>query len=176
MPPTPPTDEDLARAAATGSAAFAQLLQRYGVRLIGFLRSVGVPEGELDDAAQEVWVKVWKALPTWRADNFQAWLFRIARNHAEDLRKARQRRRTSASAELDDVADGRPASDPDALAKLAECLQKLKEDFRHAVQRHANGFSYEEIAHAVNVPVNTVKSRINRGREALKQCLGPYAE
>jgi RNA polymerase sigma-70 factor (ECF subfamily) len=173
-----PSDDHLARAARDGqAAAFDGLMRRYGVRLLGYLRSVGVPESDLEDLAQEVWVKVYAALPRWQDGSFRGWLFRIAHNHAEDARRGRRRTAVVTNSDLIDLQSADPrGTDPDFFRKLAECLEHLPPVYRSAVEGLSAGRTYEEIAATLGQPLGTIKSRINRGRDDLRKCLGPYAE
>jgi len=172
-----PSDDDLILAAVPGSeAAWREIVGRYWPRLIGFLRCKRVHESNLEDMAQDVLIKVFRALPKRKPGNFAAWLLAIAGNHIKDgYKKPRL-----PMAEGDEVillqADLRAEPDPDFADKLNDCIQNLKPNFREAVIGHAHGSSYEELAEELKIPIDTVKSRIFRGRADLKQCLGPYAE
>src|SRR5947207_706578 len=95
---SPLADEALAACAGCrgpeAAPAFETLVLRYGVRLLGLLRTCGVPEREREDVAQEVWLRAWRALPAWRPDHFRGWLFQVARTTAEDHRRKSARRPT----------------------------------------------------------------------------------
>ena len=114
-------------------------------------------------------------MPHWRADSFRGWLFAVARNAAADRHK---RRRLPTA--YDDVillhADPRRASEPDTLSELARCLGRLSPECRAALEGVFAGQSYDEVVADLGLPAGTVKSRVSRGRAALRTCLGPYAE
>lgn len=169
-----PTDEELARRAAGGDReALGELIGRHCNRLAGYLRFLSVPPDDIDDVMQDVWMKVIHGTQRWQDGNF-TWVMRIANNAVIDRRK---RKRLPSSGVDPNLVELRPATaDPDARAKLKECLERLNADYRAAVVGHAAGKSYEELAEQLDTTIGTVKSRISRGRAGLKQCLGPYAE
>ena len=176
-----PTDEELASHARDGSPdAFNELVQRgYGRRVIAFLtKTCGVPAGDAEDVAQEVWLKAFRALSTWRPHNFRSWLFKIARNAARDHLKQFNRRRAesldTSGAEPQTASQdvGREAEIRDQLTRLDGCLKKLNPDFRSAFEGHTGGRKYEELAEGAGVPIDTIKTRIYRARTALRKCMG----
>jgi RNA polymerase sigma-70 factor (ECF subfamily) len=181
------SDEELAaRAGSRGTdaaPAFEVLVQRYGVRLLGLLRTCGVADGERENVAQEVWLRAWRALPAWRPDHFRGWLFRVARTAAEDERRRATRRFAREDREGDEITQAvspdappdRQAAGRDDARKLADCLGRLNGDHRAVVEGHAAGERYEELAARLGVPVGTVQSRLSRAREALRKCLGASA-
>lgn len=180
-------DEDLAvcagRRGRDAGAAFEVLVRRYGVRLLGFLRTCGVPDGRREDVAQDAWLRAWRALPAWRPAHFRAWLFQVARNAAEDARRTERRRSArndpdgaviSLLPSLDEPPDHN-AEIQDDVRKLTECLKRLTEDQRAMFNGYAGGERYEELSARLGIPIGSVKSRLSRAREALQKCLGVSA-
>ncbi len=175
--PAPDSDEQLARRAAGGErAALGELVARYRVRVVGLVRKCGAREP--DDVAQEVWAKVAAALPRWRSRHFRGWLFGIARNAAIDA----GRRRTEGQADelvLLTVAapDGHDDWTTELLPRLRKCLALLKAkkpDFHTAVVMQMGGATLKEVADAQGKAgdSDTVKTRIFRGKQALRKCVG----
>jgi RNA polymerase sigma-70 factor (ECF subfamily) len=177
-----PSDEDLATRAGRGdAAAFDVLVRGYGARLLGYLsRSCAIPASEVEDLAQDVWLKVWRALPTWQPNHFRGWLFTVARNIARDF--APRRVRLSHQVPLADVpepvadlGDAETGPDPEDLARLERCLEELKKrnpEFHSVFVGHASGKLYQVLAVELGVEIGTIKSRLSRAREVLRRCLG----
>lgn len=159
---------------------YSVLVDRYQRRLYwSCLRLLGDAD-EAEDVVQEAFVSAYEHLreydPTYR---FYTWLYRIARNRC--LNVIRRRRlwgwvtlsdpdRTPALA-AGDRAD-RGLEDAELAAALSECRGTLAPDQREAFDlRHADGFSYREIAAALGVPEGTVMSRLSRARGKMRDCL-----
>lgn len=140
---------------------------------------------EAEDLTQDIFLKIYRTLNSYRAESgaLITWLTRVARNHLIDHYrkfKAERAQTDSLDVEYERVEENpaRYASPREALEKreLSEwihgALLKMSEDLREAVVlRDLEGFSYEEVAEMLNVPVGTVKSRINRGRAELARSL-----
>lgn len=167
--------------------AFEALMARHEKKIYGLcLRMLGNREDALD-CAQDAMLRIWRSIAAYRMDaSFTTWCFRIATNACLDLLR-KQKIRTSVS--LDMLTDlGRiPAAetgDPHAQAIAADTsralghgIASLPADLRSAVVlRDIQGFSYEEVADILGIPLGTVKSRINRGREKLRGILFQDAE
>lgn len=138
------------------------------------------------DVSQEVFIKAYKALNSFRADSeFSTWLYRICKNTIYDhLRKA-AREKTIPLSELSDpddgdrefeIADIGGAFDPEktAITKetakiVHEAINSLSEEHRTiVVLRDIEGYSYTQIADIMSLEEGTVKSRLSRARAALK--------
>jgi RNA polymerase sigma-70 factor, ECF subfamily len=138
-----------------------------------------VPPGvEPDDLLQDVFLRVVKHLPTLRsADRPEAWLFQIARNAVRDSLRARFRRDGRTDSLEDDVeAEPDDADVSAAEAELAPCLtamiQRLPEPYRTAIALTSiQGLTQAEAARHAGVSVSGMKSRVQRGRERLRQML-----
>jgi RNA polymerase sigma-70 factor (ECF subfamily) len=186
-------DAPLVRAARAGDAdAYGRLIERYQERIHALARSyVTNPEDALD-LTQEIFVKAYRGLEGFRADSgFYTWLYRIAVCHCIDFRRRRQRAGDVVSldgetlAELGfEPADPAPSSDPERMTlnrhlrgAIEDALQALAEPFRTAVILHdLEGLSQEEVARITGCALGTAKSRIQRGRMALRRRLSPYVE
>jgi RNA polymerase sigma-70 factor (ECF subfamily) len=166
--------------------AYAWLLARYKGAIYDYCRRM-VRGEDARDLAQETFVKAFLSIKKFdERKRFSPWLFRIAHNLVIDyLRKKRAViysmtvTNDSETREID-FADG--SKMPDELLSRKEireafdaALNSLDADYKEVlILRHREGLSYDEIANALGLPLGTVKARIHRGREKLKQKLRPY--
>ena len=143
--------------------------------------------GDAPDIVQEVFLKVFRNIGSFRGNSsLKTWIYRIAVNEAYNHRRwfcRHQRQEVALGAEegapnqADSVTDpGRSpfdqAADHETRALVEQALEKLNPKFRAAVVlRDIEDLSYEDIATVLNVSLGTVKSRIMRGREALRKIL-----
>ena len=168
------TDEQLINLARSrNSAAFEALLRRHAPVVHRLAASVVGP-GAADDVVQEVFVSVHSNLKTFRGEaKFSTWLHRVTLNACSAALRKKQ------PDALDDwpepVARHTPAQAGEQAALrelLAWALQQLPADQREAVSlRELADLDYAEIAEVLGVEVGTVKSRISRGRAALRELL-----
>ena len=150
------------------------------------LRQLGNRE-DAEDATQEVFVKAYTALKSFRGDSkVSVWLYRITSNVCVDMLR-RRRDTVSLSMEADEGAEldlPDEGLDPavlversDLQAQLAQALQSLSDDYREILLlRGLSGLSYEEIAATLSLDIGTVKSRIFRARKKLAEILGNNSE
>lgn len=162
--------------------AFEQLVMAYEKQVYTMaLRMVGNPDDALD-VSQEAFLKAWRGLGTYRVEaKFSTWLYRIVTNVAIDF--LRREKRQKATSLTQDQQEEQAVEDHQAdpyekvaqkmeQAQVAQALEQLEPDHRQAlVLRAVNGLSYEEIAQATGAKIGTVKSRIARGREKMRQIL-----
>lgn len=167
--------------------AFDQLMARHEPRAYQYALRLTKHAEEARDVVSEGFIRVFRAIDQFRSNSaFTTWLYRILRNCFLDMRK-RKALRIVASLdsvrETDDgevqiqVVDGR--NSPHETAIKADHSRRVRKaiDQLTAIQRsmiicyHAEQMSYEEIAHTLDLPVGTVKSRLNRARIALKDLL-----
>lgn len=168
--------------------AFDLLVRKYQHRIMKVLSRYLYSPEDVQDVAQESFIKAYRALPTFRGDSaFYTWLYRIAINTAKNHLVAMSRRPTqggvdSQEAEQFESADKlRDNATPernlmrDQVEKVVtEAIEKLPDDLRTAITlREIEGLSYEEIAEAMSCPIGTVRSRIFRAREAIDEKLAP---
>jgi len=186
-------DRQLVERAQRGDKqAFGLLVQKYQRKLARLLSRFIRDPAEVEDVAQEAFVKAYRALPGFRGDSaFYTWLYRIGINTAKNYLVAMGRRAptsTEVEAEqaegLDEGEQLRDINTPESLLLSSEIAQtvnatieKLPEELRRAIQmRELEGMSYEEIAEAMNCPIGTVRSRIFRAREAIAGELRPLLD
>jgi RNA polymerase sigma-70 factor (ECF subfamily) len=189
--------EDAALVAALKSGseeAFAMLIAQYGQPLYSLIaRSLQDP-ADAADITQEVFIKVFRSIRSFHGEaSLRTWLYRIALREASNQRRwwtRHKKQELTIDAPLapgEDVDEGMslsatlacPGGSPydqtaaaELKARVEDALRKLPEAFRTVVVlRELEGFSYEEIAEIVEVPAGTVKSRLTRGRAALKEIL-----
>jgi RNA polymerase sigma-70 factor (ECF subfamily) len=178
------TDQELVDEARRGNRrAFGDLITRHQDRLYRTLRSVLGSAEDAQDACQETFLTAFQKLHLFGGRSaFYSWLFRIGFNAAINCRR---RRRSVAS--LDALRDqsvevsdrAHPSSPPEGplevretQAAVRQALGELPEEFRTAlVLKELEGLKYEEIAELQNCPIGTVRSRIFRAREDLRQRL-----
>lgn len=185
-----PEDETLVAQARSGDrAAFGELVRRHQDAVYRVVRRTSrVDAARAEDLAQETFLRAFQALDRFRGDSpFIHWLFRIATNltinRVTTVAARTERKAVSLDAPIRsmngdktiDPAD-RHAPAPGAelerhelKSALGEALDRLPEEFRAAVVlRDVEGLEYDSIAEVLNVPIGTVRSRIHRGREALR--------
>jgi RNA polymerase sigma-70 factor (ECF subfamily) len=154
-------------------------------------RMIGDPHAA-EDAAQEAFISAYRNLKVYRGGSFRAWLLRIVTNASYDELRRRKRRPTTPLEPVD--ADEEEIESPTWLADPGEtpetrterselnnaiqnCLEGLSPEFRAAVILvDVQGLDYDEAASAVGTPVGTIKSRLARGRERLRDCLQGFWE
>jgi RNA polymerase sigma-70 factor (ECF subfamily) len=164
--------------------AFDELVRRYEHRIVNFIRTQVSRAVDPEDVAQEVFLRAFRGLKTFRADSsFKTWLYQIATNTARTHGERASRRKEDAAGTLgDDGPDGPPParSDEDLEAqivlrdRLDRALATLPDEQRQVVVlRDVEGFDYREIAELVGVPMGTVESRLFRARARLRSLLRP---
>ena len=167
---TPPTWDEVVR---THSAR----VYRLAYRLTG-----NVPDAE--DLTQEVFVRVFRSLPSYTPGTFEGWLHRITTNLFLDMARRTQRIRFAG---LGEDAAGRLSGDEPTPAQafdarhldgdVQDALAALAPEYRAAVVLcDIEGLSYEEVAATLGVKLGTVRSRIHRGRQALRDYLAAHSE
>ena len=143
---------------------------------------------DVEDLAQEVFLKVFRALPRFDPSRakFTTWVYTFVRNHCFDVLKRRRVPTTSLHAvgpdePARDFADRRElvptrdAENQELGRRIGEALATLGEEQRMVfILREYEGLDYSEIAEVTGVSEGTVKSRLFRAKEALRQQLEPY--
>lgn len=169
--------------------AYGLLVEKYRRKLMRLLSRMVRDPDEIEDIAQETFIKAYRALPQFRGDAaFYTWLYRIAVNTAKNYLAAKGRGMQTLSDQAlndEDEPDERlvvqDISTPESelLTKqvayaVNEAVEALPEELRQAITlREIEGMSYEEIAEAMDCPIGTVRSRIFRAREAIAAKLRP---
>lgn len=177
------TDRQLvARVQKGDKRAFDLLVLKYQHRILSLISRYVRDADEVQDVAQEAFVKAYRALPNFRGDSqFYTWMYRIAINTAKNHLVAQQRRppgvdidvsdaeHFEGESHLKDIENPENRLFGEELNRVVEkAIRSLPEDLRTAVTlREFDGLSYEDIASVMDCPVGTVRSRIFRAREAI---------
>lgn len=178
------TDKQLVERVQRGDKrAFDLLVLKYQHRIVGLVGRYLRDQDEVQDVAQEAFIKAYRALPRFRGDSaFYTWLYRIAINTAKNHLVSRSRRPPDTDVDvsveegvyqesLSDMVNPENSLATDQLeAVVYKAIDDLAEDLKVAVTlREFEGLSYEEIADVMDCPVGTVRSRIFRAREAIEK-------
>src|SRR6187455_3783394 len=185
-------DQQLVERAQKGDKhAFELLVMKYQRKLGRLLSRLVRDPAEVEDVAQEAFLKAYRALASFRGDSaFYTWLYRIAINTAKNALVSNRRRPVDFDLDLQDPeqydrhARLKEGDTPEGVLLTEEirsvvekAMEQLPEDLRTAiVLRELEGLSYEEIAEAMDCPVGTVRSRIFRAREAIDKKLKPLLD
>jgi RNA polymerase sigma-70 factor (ECF subfamily) len=172
------------------TAAFEALVEKHQKKILNIAyRMIGNYE-EACEVVQDVFLAAYKAVGKFRGESrFSSWLCAIAINLSKNRRKQIKARFHREGTSIDDPAeteDGQlkrdpPAQEPSIVEQLEKkevqvkvqgCMNLLDDEYREVlVLRDVQGFSYEEIHDILKIPDGTVKSRLFRARDALKECL-----
>lgn len=184
------SDEEIVAAILQGDEdLYAEIVGRYQARLVNYLYRLLRNREEAHDLAQEVFFKVYRALDRFDAEyRFSTWLFRVGQNAAIDHIRKRRLRLVSMHRPEDEAGGERdwefPSSDPTPYGDarnvergeaINRAVAELPWEYRELiVLRHFGELSYEEIAVLKEMPLGTVKNKLFRGRQMLKQKLRDY--
>lgn len=171
-------NEYLSKVALGDRDAFRRLYDATSPKLFGLCLRILRERSEAEDALQEIYVKIWRAAPTYATDriNPMAWLVAIARNHAID----RLRTRKPEARDIDtmvDLSDKAPDPEQSSIAaserrRIETCIEELDTDHGRAVRgAYLDGYSYQELADRHGIPLNTMRTWLRRSLMKLKECL-----
>ncbi|UTW54489.1 RNA polymerase sigma factor [Kordiimonas sp. SCSIO 12610] len=157
--------------AQTGDVkAFEVLYRAYLPSLVGFARRLSGDDHMAEDAVQDAWITISKTINRLKEpEKFRAWVFKTVRWRLIDL----ARRKGKGLVSLDDVQDGlviphdRASIEARDLRTLIKALPSAEQDAVYLF--YLEGFSVKEISDVLNVPIGTVKSRLNRARTNLRE-------
>ena len=170
---------------------FTLLVSRYEKRVINYVYRITHRYEEAHDLAQDIFVKVYPALDRYDPKyQFSTWLFRIAQNSAIDALRKKAIIEVPLARPVDDepgtkereFADGgispyRALKNKQLSAAIDSAVDQLPADYRELIQlRHFAEMSYEEIASMKKLPLGTVKNKLFRARNLLKDALGSFVE
>ena len=162
--------------------AFNDLVTLYQDQLFALVVRMVPDRDQASDAVQEAFFSAYRNLTSFRGGSVKSWLNRICVNAAMDQQRAKKRRPVQPYPELDDETWQPPAgieADPERTALdgertriLGRALAAITDDQRAAIVLYdVEGYDYAEIAEMTGVSLGTVKSRIHRGRLALRGLL-----
>ncbi|MBK5259273.1 MAG: sigma-70 family RNA polymerase sigma factor [Thermoanaerobaculia bacterium] len=172
---------------------FTELVARYQKRVINYVYRITHRYEDAHDLAQDIFVKVYLALDRYDPKyQFSTWLFRIAQNSAIDALRKKSISEVSLTRQASGDDDGGPKERefPDGgispyralknkqlSAAIDTAVAKLPADYRELIQlRHFAEMSYEEIASMKKLPLGTVKNKLFRARNLLKDALDSFVE
>lgn len=183
-------DSDLVRSFKEGNPiAFERLVIKYKDRIFNLCFRFLGDIHEAEDIAQEVFIKVYKALKRFRSESsFYTWIYRITVNTCKNRVKSLDYRRSKKNITLDDEKDSKYHSEsftsgtgdtPDQfiekkerIKQIQNAIEDLTPDQRAVIiLRDIEGFSYEEISEITGHKLGTVKSRLSRARNDLRKIL-----
>lgn len=178
------SDARIEKARRGDARAFEALLAEHAERVYAHVARILGAGPEAEDVVQDACISAWRSIASFEGTSFRAWLFRIATNRAIDVVRARRRRGELPLEPNEDeeqtwaepVAGGPEpvdlASEQETLRLVEAALARLPAEQRAVVVlRDIEGFDYEEIARITATELGTVKSRIHRGRLAVRNAL-----
>src|SRR3546814_7175372 len=184
--------ELVARVQRGDKRAFDLLVLKYQRKIMRLLSRMIRDPGDVEDVAQEAFIKAYRALPQFRGDSaFYTWLYRIAINTALNWQSASARRPSPPNvidvedsetfSQIDNLTDN---STPESLAASRQIVETvnaaintLPEELRTAiVLREIEGMSYEDIAKTMGCPIGTVRSRLFPPSQATSTTPRPVCE
>ena len=185
-------DQELVERVQRGDKnAFNLLVTKYQHKVANLVSRYVKNQSDVPDIVQEAFIKAYRALANFRGDSaFYTWLYRIAVNCAKNHTVASNRKPPGSDIDVEDaeIYDSgealRENASPEKLLLTNEIkkvifdtIEQLPEDLRTAINlRELEGLSYEEIAHIMDCPVGTVRSRIFRARDAVDKKIRPLLQ
>jgi RNA polymerase sigma-70 factor (ECF subfamily) len=176
--------------------AYTRLIEQYHQAIYGLVYRILDDPTDAPDTTQEVFLKVFRGMPKFKCESsLKTWMYRIAIREASNRRRwfFRHKMREHSIEPLPDDRERLPVSMLDSLvdsaespfesvarrqvrARLEQALQEIPEHYRTTVVlRDVEDLSYEEIAEVTETSLGTVKSRLVRGREAMRRQLASHA-
>jgi len=169
---------------------FTELMKRYEKRVVNYVYRITHRYEEAHDLAQEIFVKVFMALDRYDPKyQFSTWLFRIAQNTAIDALRKKSVVEVPIAKPADDedkkerefadtgVSPYRALKNKQLASAIDKAVFELPADYRELIQlRHFAELSYEEIASMKKLPLGTVKNKLFRARNMLKETLEGFVE
>ena len=175
----------IARARSGDEQAFAKIVKLYEKAVYNSALYISKNREDALDISQEVFVKLWRTLPSYRGEaSLKSWIATITRSSAIDYVRSKNQRKSSSLTFGDDeketdVIDESISSNPQKSYEqkvrreaVRKAVKALPEQLRETIiLREFHGLSYAEIANIQKISEGTVKSRISRGREQIKEFL-----
>jgi RNA polymerase sigma-70 factor (ECF subfamily) len=177
------TDGELIVSAISGGEdGFEELVRRYQRPITGYVYRMLSDYDAALDVTQEVFIKVYNSLERYSSDyKFSTWLYRIAHNAAIDYMRRNSMNTQSLETETKDgsfelqIEDARPTPEQqreqtewrNEIEAVVKCLPVAYRDL--ILLRHSRDMSYDEIAEITGLPLGTVKNRLFRAREMMRE-------
>ena len=171
-------DRALVRATLRGEdEAYGELIERYQRMVAGVAWRYGAAADDVDDLVSEVFMKAYTQLKRYRPSHaFSTWLYRLAANHVIDYGRRRKHEQDRREMPQEVVSD---ASTPEQTSMLTQRQQQLRDamnelptHYREAMFLvYVEGHSIDESARLLGLPTGTIKTRLMRGRNALRETM-----
>ncbi|MBQ3124000.1 MAG: sigma-70 family RNA polymerase sigma factor [Clostridia bacterium] len=186
------TDKELIERCKHGDRdAFTEIMQKHQNLVFGMAYNILSDYQDAEDAAQDTFIKAYKSISSFKGDSaFTTWLYVICRNSCNDILRKRQKHSVVTSIDTDDTDDGpikeikSDAPTPEEKVELSEtqalvreAINSLKPEYKEVlVLSDIQQLSYDEVSAILKIPNGTVKSRLNRARNALRKKLSDKRE
>jgi RNA polymerase sigma-70 factor (ECF subfamily) len=173
------SDEDLVGQSRNGDMkAFKVLVERHEGKVAGVIKSMVGDTPEAIDIGQEVFIRFYESLEKFKGESLlSTYLVRIAINLSLNEIKQRKRRNSFFSSEETGLNVGSKSAGSDLKEAVLYEVNRLEPDFKLVVTlRMMEGYSTEETAQILNIPLGTVLSRLSRAQKKLKLMLTKYLE
>ncbi|MBN1264053.1 MAG: RNA polymerase sigma factor [Anaerolineales bacterium] len=163
------------QAKAGDTAAFENLVEKFSPVIFRTVSRMVPDKSEAEAIVQDAWLRAWRALPGYTTDRpFLPWILRIAVNRSRDIwKKLKPLSFSDAEIEEDSLPDEQPDAEQQmineqALARLAQGVVQLRFEYRTVITlKYDSGLAYQDIAAAMGVPVNTVRTYLRRAKQEL---------
>ncbi len=170
--------------------AFNALMEKYQNIMFGMAYNLLSDYQDAEDAVQETFIKAYKSISSFKGDSaFTTWLYVICRNSCNDILRKRQKHSAVTSIDADDddgpikeiKSDGPSPEDVvemnETQAMVRDAINSLKPEYKEVlVLSDIQQLSYDEVSTILKIPNGTVKSRLNRARNALRKKLSDKRE
>lgn len=171
-------EEIVARCLQGEEYAYEYIVRTFSRRIYNMAYQITMDSVEAEDLTQEIFIKLYNSLNKYIVgSNFKLWFFKLAKNHIIDW----YRKRKYENSKIEEIK--REIFFDSTSNSLKDNVEELKEKVRKAIEsldiqfkipiilRDLQGLSYDEISNILEIPVGTVKSRINRGRLLISEIL-----
>jgi RNA polymerase sigma-70 factor, ECF subfamily len=178
------TDQELITATLSDKHAFSEIVYRYEASIRRYVKRLGCPESDLDDALQEIFIKVFMSLNDYdHGLKFSSWLYRIAHNETISLFRKKRGWPSVLNLSTEDTGEffEQLADDTDfvELAQKQDDARIMRDLLSHLDKKYREVFvlrfleekSYTEISDILKIPEGTVATLINRGKKELRVAL-----
>ena len=160
--------------------AFEYMLSFYEKAVFNYCKNITKNIEEAKDITQETFIKIFTHRKSIDPEKkIKTWIFTIATNTAYDsFRKKKRKNETSLDEEIETISATKTYYPKEGLkSDIEKAMLQINKEYREALLLfYQQGFKYEEIAEILEIPVNTVKTNISRGKEQLKDILKDYGK
>lgn len=168
----------LIRARAGNLEAFERILSFYEKAIYNYIFRILKSSRDATDVTQETFIKVYKHRNEIDPEkNIKTWIFTIATNTTYDFLRSKKRKNEISLDEKNETISGFKAYYPQEglVSDVGKALDQINPEYKKALLLfYQQGFQYQEIAEILEMPINTVKTHIARGKEELKEKLKNY--